>query len=179
MCSGSQEFGHQRVIEVKCTGQSVEGGWKRKLEVETDGNLLKEEDGKDRWHHAQAKTMIKWPGLLPNTVGNMFWYLTQFLYQHHRGYLKQTSTIWVNHWTWPLSKVKRLVNTRYMKLPPANTTRWLPWKGFWCCCGLPDLEEAHFNTINSATTAKTNIICHAHDQHCVLRTHGCLYYTFT
>lgn len=67
--------------------------------------------------------------------------------------LKQTSTIRVNHWTWSLSKVKRLVNTRYMKLPPANTTRWLPWEGFlilWgfrCCCGLPVLEEAHFNTI--------------------------------
>lgn len=48
MCSASQEFGHQRVIKVKCTGHSVEGGWKRKLEVETDGNSLKEEDRKDR-----------------------------------------------------------------------------------------------------------------------------------
>lgn len=46
MCSASQEFGHQRVIEVKC--QSVEGGWQKKLEVVTDGNLLKEEDRKDR-----------------------------------------------------------------------------------------------------------------------------------
>lgn len=103
---------------------------------------------------------------------------TIFVSTSQRG-LKQTSTIRVNHWTWPLSKVKRLVNTRYTKLPPANTTRWLPWKGFWCCCGLPVLEEANFNTINSATAAQTNKIRHAHDQHCVLRTHGCLYYTFT
>lgn len=174
MCSASQEFGHQRVIKVKCTGHSVEGGWKRKLEVETDGNSLKEEDRKDRWHHAQAKTVIKWPGLLPNTVGNMFWYLTQFLCQHHRGYLNKPRQY--GSTTGHGLLAKRLVNTRYMKLPPANTTRWLPWKGFWCCCGLPDLEEAHFNTINSA---QTNKIGHAHDQHCVLRTHGCLYYTFT